>query len=144
MFVGYRVVISKNDTTPQFQDNGYLYYYTNREVTSAKIDNSAAYNNGDFGKYLVNGQKYYFSVTAVYEDNRYVTSAPIEYVYNGTDNPEVYVVPAASIVDANGTQTLERGLYKQRFTNYTACVPERNEGIHRKRRQKQRLLSYCG
>ena len=127
MFVGYRVVISKNDTTPQFQDNGYLYYYTNREVTSAKIDNSAAYNNGDFGKYLVNGQKYYFSVTAVYEDNRYVTSAPIEYVYNGTDNPEVYVVPAASIVDANGTQTLNwNKIVSSKFVGYRIVASKSN------------------
>jgi hypothetical protein len=66
---GYAVVISKNDSTPTYPDNGYLYYITNRNQTSAVINNSTPYNGtSDFGQYLKNGEKYYISVTAVYTD----------------------------------------------------------------------------
>ncbi len=65
---GYKVVISKYDSSPKYPDNGYLYWITDKNVSSAVIDNSKPYNNGDFGEYLTPGQKYYFSVTAVYKD----------------------------------------------------------------------------
>lgn len=67
-FQGYKVVISKNDSTPKYPDNGYLYWITDKSKTSATVDNSSKYNGGDFGGYLVPGQSYYISVTAVYSD----------------------------------------------------------------------------
>lgn len=67
-FREYRVVISKNDETPQYPDNGYLYRITDRNRAYAVIDNSEKYNGGDFGNYLTKGQTYYISVTAVYSD----------------------------------------------------------------------------
>ncbi|NLV35972.1 MAG: S-layer homology domain-containing protein, partial [Clostridiaceae bacterium] len=36
---GYKVVISKNDSTPSYPDNGYLYYITDANKTYAVIDN---------------------------------------------------------------------------------------------------------
>lgn len=66
----YKVVISKNVSNPKYPQDGYLFYYSDVNKTSCVIDNSSAYNGGDIGKYLVPGQKYYFSITAVYKDRK--------------------------------------------------------------------------
>lgn len=65
---GYRVVISKNNSKPVYPDDGYLYYITDEDQNSVVIDGEDPYRNGDFGRYLVPGERYYFSVTAVYSD----------------------------------------------------------------------------
>jgi len=67
-FSGYKVVISKSNPNPKYPDDGYLYYITERTMTSAVINNSEAYKNGDFGEKLVPGEKYYFSITVLYSD----------------------------------------------------------------------------
>lgn len=66
-FVYYKVVISKKNPKPRYPEDGYLVFFTDRNVTEALIDNSVAYNGGDFGQYLVPGEGYYFSITSVYE-----------------------------------------------------------------------------
>jgi len=102
---GYKVVISKHDSTPGYPENGYLYYITDLSRTYAVIDNSTAYNNGDFGKYLKKGDKYYVSVTAVYTD-RNVAGNAVRFEYKGTDNPEAYVVPVVTAAEENGRLVL--------------------------------------
>jgi hypothetical protein len=67
-FTYYKVVASKCNPYPRYPQDGYLYVITDRNNTTAVIDNSHGYNGGDFGSKLVPGQKYYFSVTAVYGD----------------------------------------------------------------------------
>ena len=67
-FQGYKVVISRNDSSPAYPEDGYLYYITNPDETSANVDNIHKYNGGDFGGYLLPGAAYYFSVTALYDD----------------------------------------------------------------------------
>ena len=104
-FKEYRVVISKDDDTPQYPDNGYLYRITDRNRTYAVIDNSTKYNGGDFGNYLTKGQKYYISVTAVYSD-RNVPGNVIRFVYDGTENPELYAAPVVSSSVENGKLVL--------------------------------------
>lgn len=71
----YKVVISKDVSRPRYPDDGYLYYYSDISETSCVIDNSSAYNGGSFGEYLVPGQKYYFSITAVFDDRKIVGNA---------------------------------------------------------------------
>lgn len=93
--VGYRVVASKNDTTPNYPENGYLYSITDRNRNYALIDNTTAYTGGDFDNYFIKGEKYYFSITAVYED-RNITGNTIQYLYNGDDNPALFPAPAVS------------------------------------------------
>ena len=63
---GYKVVASKNDSTPAYPENGYLLWITDKNRDYAVIDNSIQYNSGDFDKYFTSGEKYYFSVTTVY------------------------------------------------------------------------------
>ncbi|MEN8904835.1 MAG: S-layer homology domain-containing protein [Clostridiales bacterium] len=77
---GYKVVISKNNPSPKYPDDGYLFWITDKSKTSVVIDNSVEYKSGDFGKYLEAGQKYYFSITALYKDKK-VPGNTIELVY---------------------------------------------------------------
>jgi len=65
--VGYKVVASKSDSTPQYSENGYYSWITDANTTSCTIKNGDGYNSGDVGKFS-GGTAYYFSVTAVYGD----------------------------------------------------------------------------
>jgi hypothetical protein len=67
---GYKVVISKNNPNPKYPDDGYMYWITDRNQNFAVIDTVTQYTGGDFGKYLKPGEKYYFSITAVYADSK--------------------------------------------------------------------------
>ncbi len=67
-FKYYKIVISKNNPNPIYPNDGHLYCINNSNTTTVAIDTKNKYNNGDFGKYLTKGEKYYFSVTAVYKD----------------------------------------------------------------------------
>lgn len=71
----YKVVISKDVSKPRYPEDGYLCYYSDINKTSCVIDNSSAYYGGSFGEYLVPGQKYYFSITAVFDDRKIVGNA---------------------------------------------------------------------
>jgi hypothetical protein len=102
---GYRVVASKDDSTPSYPENGYLYWITDKNKTYAVIDNSTPYNGGDFGKYFTKGEKYYFSVTAVYKDKNVAGNA-VRKKYNATDNPEYYAAPSVSVTAENGKHIL--------------------------------------
>lgn len=102
---GYKVVISRYDSTPSYPDNGYLYFITDLSKDYALINNSAVYNNGDFGKYLTKGEKYYFSVTAVYKDKN-VAGNTVRFEYNGAENPEEYVKPGVTAAIENGKLVL--------------------------------------
>jgi len=73
---GYKVVISQYNAHPSYPDEGYLKWITDYRTTTLKIDNSIAYNGGDFGKYLKPDTKYYFSITYVYKDKK-VTTDPV-------------------------------------------------------------------
>lgn len=69
-FTYYKIVISKSNPSPKYPEDGYLYYFTDPNKTSAAININDGYNGGDFGGHLVPGQKYYFSVTLVYSGNK--------------------------------------------------------------------------
>ncbi len=71
----YKVVISKDVSNPKYPEDGYLCYYTDVNKTSCVIDNKSAYKGGSFGEYLVPGQKYYFSITAVFGNRKIVGNA---------------------------------------------------------------------
>ncbi|HEX2944342.1 MAG TPA: S-layer homology domain-containing protein [Clostridia bacterium] len=102
---GYRIVISRNDSSPSYPENGYLYWYADKDRTYAVINNIDPYTDGDFGKYLTKGEKYYLNVTAVYND-RYMPSNTIQFTYGGTENPESYVLPVMSSSVENGRLVL--------------------------------------
>ena len=74
-FQGYKIVISKADSTPSYPDNGSLIFVTDRYTTGWLLDNSMAYSNGDFGSYLAADTYYYFAITYVYKDKKVTTDA---------------------------------------------------------------------
>lgn len=63
--VGYKVVASKNCSTPKYSENGYYAWITDANTTSCTISNGDGYNGGDVGQFS-GGTAYYFSVTAIY------------------------------------------------------------------------------
>jgi PKD repeat protein len=67
---GYKVVISKSNPNPKYPDDGYLFWITDRNTNTSVIDSTMYYNGGDIGGYLQPGQKYYFSITAIYSDSK--------------------------------------------------------------------------
>ncbi|HEX2946540.1 MAG TPA: S-layer homology domain-containing protein [Clostridia bacterium] len=69
-FTGYKVVISRNDSTPVYPDNGYLAYITDRNTTSMTVKAGDGYNGGDIGGNLKSGVDYYFSITVLYNDGK--------------------------------------------------------------------------
>lgn len=69
-FNGYKVVISKSDSTPVYPDNGYLAYITDRNNTSITVHDGDCYNGGDFDGRLESGTTYYFSVTVLYNNGK--------------------------------------------------------------------------
>lgn len=103
--LGYRVVASRDDQTPSYPDNGYLYWITDKNRNYAVIDNSVPYNGGDFGKYFNKGQRYYISVTAVYKDKN-VTGNAVRFKYNSTESPELHQVPVVTSAVENGRLVL--------------------------------------
>lgn len=88
---GYKVVISKNNPNPKYPDDGYMFWITDRNTNSSLIDSTMQYNGGDFGGYLQPGQKYYFSITAVYP-NAKVPGNVIQLIYP-VQNKSMTVVP---------------------------------------------------
>lgn len=65
---GYRVVISGDNPEPVYPDDGYFQYITDKSRTYAVVRDGDQYNGGDIDGRLESGNRYYFSVTAVYED----------------------------------------------------------------------------
>ncbi len=124
----YRVVISKNNTTPKYPQDGYLYNITDKERTYAVINNSTKYNNGDFGSYLIKGEKYYFSVTAVYKD-RNVTGNTLQCLYNGEDNPALFPAPVVSAAYNNdGNLVVEwNKIGSPQLTEYRLVISQNNK-----------------
>jgi len=70
---GYKVVISENNPSPSYPDDGYLRWITDRSETSIIIDNSEAYNGGDIGSYLKADTEYYFTITYLYDETKITT-----------------------------------------------------------------------
>ncbi len=79
---GYKVVASKHNAAPAYPADGYYRYISNPNQTSVVID-STNYHGGDI-KHFVPGEKYYFSITALYNDEKVALPA-IEIVF-----PEAY------------------------------------------------------
>jgi len=69
-FTGYKVVASKYNSEPSYPNDGYAAYITDRKTTSFLIDTNSSYNGGDFDGKFISGQKYYFSITALYGETK--------------------------------------------------------------------------
>lgn len=98
--VGYKVVASISDSTPQYDENGYYAWITDRNTTSCTITNGDGYDGGDIGCFS-GGQAYYFSVTAVYgEEWQKIAGNAVQVTMPGeaapTPNPGQHVAPVVN------------------------------------------------
>ena len=69
-FQGYKVVLSKADSTPAYPENGYFKWITDRSTTSTELVAGQGYNGGDLGGKLQAGVKYHLSITAVHDGGK--------------------------------------------------------------------------
>ena len=67
-FSYYKIVVSKENSQPAYPGDGYHSCITDNNTTYCYLRSGDGYNGGDFGGKLKAGEKYYFSVTAVYGD----------------------------------------------------------------------------
>lgn len=72
-FTYYKIVISKENSSPKYPDDGYMTYISNPNETEYEIELYKKYNGGDFGGKLLPG-KYYVSITAVFKDGKYTSN----------------------------------------------------------------------
>lgn len=66
-FKYYKVVFSKTDSTPVYPGDGYLAYISNASDSDYFAYSGQGYNGNQIDK-LTSGQKYYISITAVYNN----------------------------------------------------------------------------
>jgi len=126
-FVGYRVVASKDDSTPSYPENGYLYSITDKTKNYAIIDNKTKYTEGDFGGYFINGEKYYFSVTAVYTD-KVVPGNAVRVKYSGEDSPELFPAPEVSAAYKDGKLVIKWDkIDSPQLVEYRLVISEENK-----------------
>ncbi|KNY25369.1 anti-sigma factor domain-containing protein [Pseudobacteroides cellulosolvens] len=85
-FLYYKIVISKKNSKPKYPDEGYMYALPDINTSSVTLSKDSSYNGGDFGGKLVPGEKYYFGITAVF-NNKKIYSNVISMKYPGTLAP---------------------------------------------------------
>jgi PKD repeat protein len=105
--LGYKVVISKNNPNPAYPGDGYMFWITNRDTTTATITSESHYNGGDFGGYLEPGETYYFSVTALYQPYTPVAGNAVQLAFPGGMTPVVLPGESNAPTDPDGD-----GLYE--------------------------------
>ncbi len=72
-FSYYKVVLSKNDSTPSYPGDGYLTYISDVNDTDYFVQELQGYNGGDFGG-QVQDETYYMTITAVYKSGKYTSN----------------------------------------------------------------------
>lgn len=65
---GYKIVASKTNPNPIYSQDGYAFWITDLSTHRKEFSAGTSYNGGDLGGNFVAGEKYYVSVTAVYND----------------------------------------------------------------------------
>jgi hypothetical protein len=118
-FQGYKVVISKNSASPRYPDDGYLYFITDPNRTSATVDSSSPYTGGDIGGQLQPGVTYYFSITTLYCD-RAVPGNVITLTFPGIAEP---VPTTAAVPSVTATATPVTTAPAPAVTTVTTTVP---------------------
>lgn len=95
-FKYYKVVASRNDSTPQYPQNGYVDFIENPNSTQFTVTAGDGYTDGDFSKFGAR-TRYYFAITAVYSDGTKVTSNVVH-----AEVPEVNAPEQGTTTPATG------------------------------------------
>ncbi|NLB78567.1 MAG: anti-sigma factor domain-containing protein [Clostridiaceae bacterium] len=128
-FVYYKVVMSKNNSSPSYPDDGYIIYISDVNTTSYMVKPYAQYNGGDFGGKVKPGETYYFSITAVYDDAKVKGNA-----VKKTMPGEIEFSPEPTNQTLNLSSSIEDGklyiswspLSKDGFNYYKVVVSKNN------------------
>ncbi len=93
-FLYYKIVLSVNDATPKYPDNGYAKVISDKFTLSTVVVPNSEYHGGDLGGKVKAGVSYYVSVTYVYENE--VRSANAVRVKCPEPEPEPTVAPTTA------------------------------------------------
>lgn len=80
---GFKIVASKENASPVYPEDGYVKYISNTGVRAFDLSGKLANNGGDTD-YLLPGESYYFSITALYESGK-VPSNSVYVEYPGSN-----------------------------------------------------------
>ncbi|MGB0756862.1 MAG: hypothetical protein ACPGO5_00220 [Patescibacteria group bacterium] len=83
-FLQYRVLVSKTDSTPEGDVNGYLVKLTNQDATGYTVDGSVGYSLGDFFSFEA-GTNYFFAISVEYDCGYFTDSDAIQAVFPDLD-----------------------------------------------------------
>ena len=101
---GYKVVASKSDGSPAYPDNGYKKWITDASRTYEYVAAGDGYNGGDVGSFQ-GGEKYYFAITAIYNDGSKLTSNVVQYQVPGSSSSVSYgdyITPKLTVTKSDG------------------------------------------
>lgn len=84
---GFKLVASKNDSTPRYPENGYYTYLSGSHHSEKSISAGAYYNKGDFNKFEV-GETYNFAVIAFVGDQQ-IPSNTLKLTFDDLQKPTV-------------------------------------------------------
>lgn len=68
-FEGYKLVVTRYDSTPSYPDNGALRFFDDEDVTRYQIKPGQKVSGSDFVK-IEDGEKYYAAITTLYKDGK--------------------------------------------------------------------------
>ncbi len=123
-FQGYKVVLSKADSTPVYPESGYQSWITNKDQTSVDLKAGTCYNGGDIGGTLKGETPYYLSITAVYDDMKVkVPGNVITVTLPKAPTPSALPVPVVSVGNVDGHVTLHwNKTTDERFQGYKVVL----------------------
>ena len=133
-FTGYKVVISRDKNKPKYPDHGYARYITDPNTTSILLNNGSEYVRGDFGGYLQTGQIYYFSITALYGDERVAGNAVLS-TYNGPSH-QIKTKPTVDSL------TIIREKAQQLLDNNLGDILDELQELRSKLREQENEIKY--
>jgi len=93
-FEGYKVVVSRFDSTPSYPDNGALRFFEDNDVTRFDIRSGQKASGTDFSEIEV-GERYYVTITVLYKEGK-KTSNTVSFVLE-EESEEVFVRPSLQI-----------------------------------------------
>jgi hypothetical protein len=134
-FQGYKVVLSKADSTPAYPENGYFKWITDRSTTSTELVAGQGYNGGDLGGKLQAGVKYHLSITAVHDGGKkpgntvQITLPAIPAATTPVTAPEA-ALPAATIRATpvtGGVKLSWSAVSDSRFRGYKVVISKSND-----------------
>lgn len=122
-FKYYKVVLSKGDSTPSYPNDGYAKVISNVKTTSCQLEEGDTYYNGDFGGEIDEGQAYYISITAVYDNKNFTSNVIRLTIPEDDEDADQYRTPKLSYGEVgDGIKLLWTETDEEDFVYYKVVV----------------------